>query len=636
MVGRIPQETIDEIRRRVEIAEVISDYLPLKRAGRNLRGLCPFHAEKTPSFMVSPDRQAYHCFGCGAGGNAISFVMEYEKVSFVEALTSLARRAGVKLPERVRTDPAERRENDAVYETLRLADEFFRRTLAEPAAGKSARDYLARRGLGAETTQTFGVGFAPASWDALSREARRRTIPPEILVKAGLARPRESAEARAAAEPRGADAPSPPAAAAPQGHYDYFRGRLMFPIAGLAGRVVGFGGRALGDEEPKYLNSPETPVFHKGQNLYGLGQTRGEIRNRHLAVLVEGYMDFLSLYEAGARNMVAGLGTAFTLEQARLLARYAPAAVLAYDGDEAGRRAAWQAGPLLWEGGLRARVVLLPSGEDPDSFVRREGLPAWEETVEKAAEFVDFALAEGQSPEEREEALKRLVFALSRVRDEIRRGLLLQAVVERSGLPEETVLRAVKDEMRRLQRRGDEPGEARAAQEAADGRAAGAPGTPGPAMEEAERGLLRLLLQFPELQPELATALEPDLFRIPGHRELVRRLAGAIRAGRTTSADEILAEAGDPAMAAAAAAAVVIPDSETDEHEEVRETERRRRRALADYVRRLRERAADDGIKQVQEKLRGAQARGDVAEAMALLRAVHDLQRQRIEIGTDR
>jgi DNA primase len=592
--------------------------------GQGVQG-SPFHTEKTPSFTVSPDRQAYHCFGCGTGGNVISFVMEMEKVSFVEAVRELARRAGVKIPETVRSDPAERRENDAVFEALRVAQAFFRRRLASGGDGERVRAYLEGRGLRPETVELFGLGFAPDSWDAFIKESGRKGLPPEILVKAGLARRREGGT----------------------GHYDYFRDRLTFPILGPSERILGFGGRALGDGEPKYLNSPETPVFRKSANLYGLGLAREAMRETRRAVLVEGYMDLIALHQEGARGMVAPLGTAFTLEQARILARYTPAVTLAYDGDDAGKRAVWQAVPLLWESGLRARIALLPAGDDPDTFVRARGLDEWNGLLDGATDFITFALDESGTPEEREESLHRLVAALAGIRDEIRRGLMVRRVAERAGLAEEFVLRAVRQEADRRRRSFSDPedrfapgravGAGRENPDGAtrnEGETAGAEGPQQPEADPSERELLRLLLAHPELQEEAAPWFSVDLFT-GGYREIARRIELAVEAGAALSADTLLSAADDTAFVRLVSAIVVESEENAWTDQEGREGERLRRRALADYGRRLRTRDADDALREVERRLREAQARGEVEAAMALLREARNLKRKGIGIESE-
>lgn len=603
---RIPQSAIDEIRRRVDIVEVIGEVLPLQRAGRSFKGLCPFHQEKTASFTVSPDRQAYHCFGCGAGGNVISFVMEFDKVGFVEAVRSLARRAGVAVPEPRRADPAEQREHDAIFHALRLAQTLYRSNLEDERAGKAARRYLAERGITAETSLAFGLGYAPAGWEELAQRATREGIPAEILVKSGLAKSREESG----------------------GHYDVFRNRIIFPIVGTSDRVLGFGGRSLGDEEPKYMNSSETPVFRKGQNLYGLPQARDAIRSKGSAVVVEGYMDLIALHQAGARHVVAPLGTAFGPEQGRLLARYAPAATIAFDGDAAGRRAVWLAAPWLWESGLRVRVATLPEGEDPDSLVRRAGLAGWEAIESGARDFVEFGFEEAADAAALDDVLRRMVAALAGVRDDLRRAMYARAVAERAGIPEETLLRSVKREIER--RRGG----AGAAERAAGATSAATEQTPEERADlQAERDLLHLLLECPHLQPEVAPRFSPDLFADESLRAIAEAMRRAWDAESTLTAEDLMRLDGEAALTAGAAAVLVAREDETWIRAEGRDGEWQRRRAVNGFLGRLHARADRRRRMVIEEQTRIAQAKGELSRAFDLLRSTDEVRRREVGIG---
>jgi DNA primase len=353
---RYGEETIERIREAAGLVELIGSTVALRKVGQTWKGLCPFHQEKTPSFTVNPDRQAYHCFGCGAGGDCFRFVMETEKLSFVEAVQALADRFGVPLPK-----PAEEEQHGRAYQALEEAATFYRRVLEDPEAGRAARDYLAARGLSPATLEAFGVGLAPAGWDQLLSRLGPR-LGTGALIEAGLVVARERGE----------------------GHYDRFRSRIVVPLRLPSGRVVGFGGRALGDEEPKYLNSPETAVYRKGRFLFGLDRARAAIREQGRAVLVEGYFDVLGLAQAGVTEAIATCGTALTGEQCRIVQRTAPAILLVFDGDTAGQAAAEKALVPCVQAGLAARVVTLPAGEDPDTLVRGTGREAFDRLVAEA------------------------------------------------------------------------------------------------------------------------------------------------------------------------------------------------------------------------------------------------------------
>jgi DNA primase len=362
MAGRIPQEFIDELTARLDIVEVIDSHVALRKAGREYVARCPFHDEKTPSFTVSPDKQFYHCFGCGAHGTVIGFMMEYNHLDFVDAIHELAARAGLKVP-RSDDGPARKAAGTDLYEVLREAAAWFRRQLRDHPRGAAAIDYLKGRGLDGETAAAYGLGYAPPGWDGLLKALVGR-YGEDRLTHAGLIIRKDQG-----------------------GHYDRFRDRIMFPIRDSRGRVIAFGGRVLGDDSPKYLNSPETDVFHKGRELYGLYEARSALRDLDRLLVVEGYMDAVMLARHGIRYAVATLGTATTPQHLERMFRVTPEVVFCFDGDRAGRHAAWRALenalPAIREG-RQARFMFLPEGEDPDTLVRKEQRERFEERLVKA------------------------------------------------------------------------------------------------------------------------------------------------------------------------------------------------------------------------------------------------------------
>ncbi len=369
MAGRLPQEFIDELMQRVDIVDVIERRVPLKKKGREYGARCPFHDEKTPSFTVSAEKQFYHCFGCGAHGTALGFLMEYENMGFREAVEELAQQVGLELPkDAAPSEPAE--DTRALGEILSLADQHYRRQLRQHPAAAEAIDYLKARGLSGEIAAEFGLGYAPDSWsdllDALGRDDAAR----QLLMRAGLVVQKDNGS-----------------------FYDRFRHRIMFPIHDYRGRIVGFGGRGLGDTQPKYLNSPETALFQKGRELYGLHHGRDAIKQAQRVVVVEGYMDVVALAQFGIRFAVATLGTATTHQHLERVFRFAPELVFCFDGDRAGREAAWRALenalPVLREG-RQVSFLFLPEGEDPDSLVRKEGHEAFRARLEQAQPLPDY------------------------------------------------------------------------------------------------------------------------------------------------------------------------------------------------------------------------------------------------------
>ena len=366
MAGKIPPEFIDQLLSRVDVVDVVNQRVPLQRAGHEYKARCPFHEEKTPSFTVSPAKQFYHCFGCGAHGSAIGFLMEYDGLSFPEAVEELAASVGLELPKEIAFEQGP--DHRPLYDLLERAARWFEEQLRHHPAAPEAATYLKGRGLSGEIAREFRLGFAPPGWrnllEALGGEAQAA-----LLMKAGLL-----------SEGNGR-------------RYDRFRNRIVFPIRDTRGRVVGFGGRVLGDDTPKYLNSPETPVFHKGRELYGLWEARQALKKIPRLLVVEGYMDVVALAQFGIRNAVATLGTATTSDHLEKLFRATPEVVFCFDGDRAGRKAAWKALetvlPLLRDG-RQARFLFLPEGEDPDTQVRKEGAEAFRERVEKATPLSDF------------------------------------------------------------------------------------------------------------------------------------------------------------------------------------------------------------------------------------------------------
>ena len=429
------QTVLDEIRAATDIVDFVSRFVNLKKAGQNWKGLCPFHMEKTPSFMVNPRKGIFHCFGCGVGGDAFGFLMRQDKLSFPEAVRALAKQAGVALPEDRGGDGGERGREE-LFRAMTLAWHFYVDQLSK-AAGERARQYLDQRGIDSEVARRFGLGLAPEGWDALASFMKSEKVTEDVLVAAGLAISREGGT----------------------GVYDRFRGRLLFAIRDLQGRVVAFGGRAFGDEQPKYLNSPETPLYTKGNLLYAADLARPAIQAKNRALLVEGYVDCLMAHQHGFTETVAALGTAFTPAQLGLLKRYCDEAVLFFDADAAGRKAAERAEELLeptgssmaWavnrtgaiesSGALRLRVALLPAGHDPDTFLRERGAAAFEERIAAARSLLAYALDRAiadpdgaTGPRARTNAFARAALMLAKVADAQEAALLSREAAQKLGV----------------------------------------------------------------------------------------------------------------------------------------------------------------------------------------------------------
>ena len=433
MAGLIPQSFIDDLLNRTDIVDVVSSRVQLKKAGKNYTACCPFHKEKTPSFSVSPDKQFYYCFGCGAGGNALGFLMDHDNLDFPQAIEDLAKAAGMEIPREESGRPHKPRQptDSPLYPLLTAAADFYRQALKSHPQRKAAVEYLKGRGLTGEIARDFGLGFAPPGWDNLYKHLSSDTLQQKAMIDAGLLV--ENAETGK--------------------RYDRFRDRVMFPIRDSRGRIIAFGGRVLGDDKPKYLNSPETAVFHKGQELYGLFEARKNNRNLDEIIVVEGYMDVIALAQQGLRNAVATLGTATSEEHLKRLFRVVPSVLFCFDGDQAGRNAAWRALEATLsslQDGRRARFLFLPEGEDPDTLVRSEGTDAFRARINQHAQpLADYffqQLTEEADPRSLEGKAHMATLAaplIDKVPGANLRTLMRQRLLEITGLSGEAVSQLV-------------------------------------------------------------------------------------------------------------------------------------------------------------------------------------------------
>jgi DNA primase len=486
LASHIPEDKIAEIRHAVDIAEIISESVLLRKAGKNLVGLCPFHSEKTPSFTVSPDKQIFHCFGCGAGGNIFSFVMKRDGLQFGEAARMLARRCGVDLPEKPLSGQERRRqsEQESLFEINRLAADFYHQQLVQPSGpgGEAAMAYLERRGLSRQTIVDFRLGYAPKGWDHLLGFLARRRNSPALVEQAGLVVARKDAS----------------------GYYDRFRDRVIFPIYDETSRVVGFGGRVMDASTPKYLNSPETPVYLKRRVLYGLHRAKEACRAQGTVYIVEGYLDLIALHQHGITNAVATLGTALSPEHIRLLTRHAPQMVLVYDSDEAGIRSAQRCVDIFWKEHVDFRrgdvfrdenadthILVLPTGHDPDSFVFQHGAEAFRTLARGAPGIIGFLIdravaKHGPSTEGKIRIVAELQAPLAAVNDSVARALYVKQLAETIGVPERVILQKLgEDAQGRREQRSLPP---TAAIDSED---------------RFEHRIVSMMLQFPEILPDV-------------------------------------------------------------------------------------------------------------------------------------
>jgi DNA primase len=446
----IPSQTIEQIAAANDIIEVIGSYFPLKRAGANFKALCPFHQEKTPSFHVSPQRQTFHCFGCGVGGSVFRFVMDYEHIDFPSAVRKLAARVGIPVIEERGPSDAEDRQHEARRILLQLHGEtagWFHENLIKKEFAEPARKYLKERGITADIARRWRLGYAPDEWDAFGSWARGRGYETQTLIASGLVKTKEDADG------------SPG-----QRSYDRFRGRIMFPICNDIGEVIAFSGRVLKEKEgaAKYLNSPETPLFRKGSILFGLDKTKRALIEVNCAIVCEGQLDLISLFEAGITNVVAPQGTAFTETQARMLKRLADEVVLCFDSDVAGTHAAERSLDALLQNDLIVRVAEIPAGDDPDSLIRREGKEEFEKRIAAARDFFDYwiehevAEVDLASLGAKMQLARSLAETVSRVHDPLMRGEVISKVSARLGVPVQDFQALFPKQSRSSGIRGDE------------------------------------------------------------------------------------------------------------------------------------------------------------------------------------
>jgi DNA primase len=420
-MSMIPDEKVREVRARATIVDVVSEYVSLKKSGTNFLGLCPFHSEKTPSFNVNPTKEIFHCFGCGVGGDAFSFIMRIEGLTFPEAVKLLAKRVGVVIEERPLTDEEKRRtdERETQYRIIESAAQFYAGLLMKQKEGEPGRLYLERRNVTMEIAGACRLGFAPDRWDSLTRHLEQKRLPLDEAEKLGMIRRREGGS-----------------------FYDLFRKRLLFPIADPQGHCIGFGGRVLDDSLPKYLNSPESPLYHKSEVLYGLDLAKQAIREKGAVFIVEGYFDHLALYRAGIKNVVATCGTALTINHVKLLKRYADKVYTLFDADSAGKRATFRAMELFLEENIPARVVLLPTGEDPDSFLKASGVAALDDKVNCSTPIFEYFFrdlcrqTDTGSIEGKVKILEELAPRLSKMANSFEQDLYIKEVSRTLGVEE--------------------------------------------------------------------------------------------------------------------------------------------------------------------------------------------------------
>ncbi len=505
---------LNELTERNDIVDVVSGYVRLtKKSGSNLFGLCPFHSEKTPSFSVSPDKQIYHCFGCGKGGGVINFIMEIENLSFPEAVDFLAKRVGMQVPEE--SNDHESRRRARMLSLNKDAARFFYDQLSAPEAQR-ARDYMQKRRIGPVTAKNFGVGFAPDSWDSLLKAMNRKGYSDQELFEAGLVRRGKSGS----------------------GFYDTFRNRLMFPVIDVRGNVIGFSGRILGDGEPKYMNSPETLVFNKSRNLFALNLAK-KSKSGYI-ILAEGNIDVVSMHQAGFDSAVASLGTSLTPEQARLLSRYTDQVIIAYDNDGAGKKAAQRAIGILEKLDLKVKVLAMTGAKDPDEYIQTRGAAAFRNLLEGSEDQLDYRLRsvvdqyDLNEDAQKVEFLKAATDLVARLPGSAEREVYARRVASLAGIAADAVIAEVKQRRARLIRRADRDTERQQTRTAAPSPGVGKRRYEDEASARAEEGVIRTLLLDPEL---ITTPSLPPLehFSDPALAHIYAAVAERLKAGESIS-----------------------------------------------------------------------------------------------------
>ncbi|MBU4346848.1 MAG: DNA primase [Candidatus Omnitrophica bacterium] len=572
MAGRIPENILEDILSRVDIVEVISSYIPLKRAGRNFKACCPFHHEKTPSFMVSPDRQIYHCFGCSRGGNAFKFLMEYERMEFLEAVQTLAKKCGVSLPEAQRQDAQTTSLYTQLYKINELAALFYRNTL-NSQNGQEAKDYLLKRGVKEESMKLFQLGFAEDKWDALINHLRAKNISLSLLEKAGLILAKEGG-----------------------GYYDRFRQRIVFAILDMKSRHLGFGARFLSahpgadNNLAKYINSPETFIYSKGRHLYGLNFAKEAIKEFDYVVIVEGYLDFILPFQEGFKNIVASLGTAFTTEQARLIKRYTHNVVMVYDADKAGELATLRTLDIFIEEGMDVRVVSLPEGFDPDLFVRKQGIEDFKEKIKRGENLFDYKLRILKSrynPKDIEGKAKisqEILLTINKFKNAVLKSEYIKKLAQDLRLEEDALLQ----ELKKIKEERPYPGLNQAAPKKLN-------------INPAERLLIKLMLEERELIERIRESVEPGDFQDARISRVVAIMFELMEQGKKIEPSILINYFDDEDILQVISESALLPEVSSQDRE----------RIVGDCIQRLKSSRLAFKRQRLQEEIKTAESLGD-------------------------
>ncbi|NTW65061.1 MAG: DNA primase [Nitrospirae bacterium] len=592
------EDVIRRVRDSVDIYDVVSGYVSLKKAGKNWLGLCPFHSEKTPSFNVNPAKQIFHCFGCGVGGDAFKFLELQEGLNFPEAVKQLASRAGITLPEsRPRGD--EKKSDDerkALLKIIAEAADYFRRELEGPA-GSAARAYLAKRGLTETVIRDFSLGYARPEWDGLLKHLRQKGHPPMLLEKAGLIVKRSEGE----------------------GHYDRFRGRIIFPIRDISGRVIAFGGRVMDDSLPKYLNSPETPLYSKSNVLYCLDQAKEPARKQGYFIIVEGYLDAIACHQYGAKNAVATLGTALTDGHLRLMRRFAQKLMLIFDPDPAGVKATLRGFELFAGSGMKVNVVSLPDGDDPDTFLKKNGYEAFASCLKGSVKFMDFVLGQvvrsgsTTSIDEKVEQAGEMLGFIAKLPSGIERDHYLRRTAEALDV-DEGLLR---QEMTKQRTAHAGPRERTAA---------GTPPHKGQ-RPRAEEMLIHLMLRDETIARSLSEQITPEDFTDPLYRRAAERIFSVVKSGGELH-PRSLAVPGDDELGRLISHYSVLEIAYSDQTGTDQNQKVSLEKTCADCVDRIRQHGSAKRMKSLLAAIHEAETRGDRERLRSLQEELVQIRRR--------
>ncbi|MDD5546699.1 MAG: DNA primase [Candidatus Omnitrophica bacterium] len=586
------EQVLEEIQSKADIVEIVGSYIPLRRAGRNYKANCPFHKEKTPSFMVSPSKQIFHCFGCGAGGNVFGFVMKMENIDFPEAVRTIAEKAGVELPRFTRAQFETSGYALQIYKLNELAASFYSSMLSGTDAGRRAASYLKERGVSDEVIAKAKLGFAPDDWSGLINFAKSKGVSIELLERAGLVMPREGG-----------------------GHYDRFRNKIMFPIFDIKNRVVAFGARVLDDSTPKYINSPETEVYIKSRHLYGFNFSIQAVKEKDFCIIVEGYLDFLVPYQNGITNIAASLGTSLTELQARLIKRYTKNVVMLYDGDSAGEAASLRGLDIFLQEGMQVRVATLPKGCDPDSFVRSKGAGEFDSLIAGAADLFDYKLGvlsaryDAKRSSDKAKMCAEMLPTIAKVADAVLKSEYVKRLGERLQVSEGALL----SELKKV--RPDREYEPSEEFSSSSGKSKAA---------MAEKIIIGLMLDDPGTIAQVKETLKPEDFTDEGTRKIAEEIFSSYGDGKSFKPAQLINKLAETDLTMLIAEATSLTDDIKDKPKN-----------LADCIRWMRCNNSKSRLSELQNLIKAAQMMGDekrvtqlVAEYSGLVKCQKDFARR--------